>query len=467
MQSIRSTNVRPSSESQFRPRIWICLFLLTLVCVVACDFAPSDQLSVKSPLPKAVSLTVTESAHDWPQILGPNRNGIVVNEKLTEWGTAGPIQNWSREVGEGYAGPVVVDNHVLIFHRPDGRKGKSYLLEKLDADTGQPAWQKEIKANYHATGPDPDCGPKATPLVHEGLVYLFAPGGDLYCVKFDDGEIVWKLDALKKYKTNFGYFGCGSTPIIADNKLILNVGGKEHSVVAFDLKSGDEIWTAFQDNASYSSPVSLQVGDREVVYVLTRLFAIAIDPTDGAVLSKFPFGKRGPTAVGPMPVAVGEKVFLNSSYGVGSFLLDLGKEKLDGGEATAVWSNPQFNSQYTTPVLLDGHCYGTIGREDQGKGSFACIDLSTGEIKWKGPPVSIGHSLLVGDKVLTMECKGTLSVVAADPSGHKLIHSVSVFPKEVGSRAVPAISSGRFFTRSNAKGGKGVLVCLQVGEVEK
>ena len=199
-----------------------------------------------------VAMTVSLTSHgavadDWPQINGPNRNGIAVNETLqTRWPAEGLKQVWSHAVGQGNAGPVVADGKLIVFHRP----GKTYLVEALDPETGKQIWKKELPAQYTG-GMDGDLGPKCVPLIDDGHIYLLGAGGNLFCLKFNDGSIVWQKNVLQEYKCQPGYFGVGSTPIVADGKLILNAGGRNAAIVAFDAKTGAEAWKSFDDQASY------------------------------------------------------------------------------------------------------------------------------------------------------------------------------------------------------------------------
>ena len=129
---------------------------------------------------------------DWPQINGPNRNGVAVNETLlARWPDDGLKQVWSHAVGQGNAGPAIADGKLIIFHRP----GRTYLVEALDPETGKQIWEKELPADYTG-GMDGDLGPKCVPLIHDGHVYLFGVGGNLFCVKFDDGSLVWQKNRL-------------------------------------------------------------------------------------------------------------------------------------------------------------------------------------------------------------------------------------------------------------------------------
>ena len=74
------------------------------------------------------------AAGDWPQILGPERNGIAAADETlaTEWPAEGPYTLWQREVGSGYAGVAVANKRTVLFHRVDGKE----VTESLDAATG-------------------------------------------------------------------------------------------------------------------------------------------------------------------------------------------------------------------------------------------------------------------------------------------------------------------------------------------
>ncbi|MGB1928535.1 MAG: PQQ-binding-like beta-propeller repeat protein, partial [Mariniblastus sp.] len=149
-------------------------------------------------------------ADDWSQINGPTRNGIVSDTELfRDWGSMKLQTAWSREIGQGNSGPVVVGDRLYIFHRP----GKSYLLEALNKNTGALLWQRELPAGYTG-GVDGDLGPKSVPIVSQGKIFLLGTEGNLFCVDTEDGELKWQRELLKDYRAQPGYFGVGSSPIV-------------------------------------------------------------------------------------------------------------------------------------------------------------------------------------------------------------------------------------------------------------
>lgn len=436
------------------------------ICLVQTELArrPSDsRLAIRIAFDIAILLatfafTVCQSAaigQDWPQINGPDRNGVAKQESLIKnWPDDGPRQIWKHPVGQGFSGPVVKDNQLVIFHRP----GRDYLVETLAADSGKPIWNRELPCVYQGGGPDGDKGPKAAPLIHDGHVYLFGTGGNLFCLSMTDGKLVWKKNMLEIYKSPTGYFGSGSTPIVVANRLLLNVGGDNAAVVALDVKTGEEIWKSFDDRASYSSPVEIEIDGKSVVVFVTRLHLLGLDPRDGSVQFKTRFGKTGPTVNGALPVFVDNHLFINSAYGVGARWINTA-----GGNLKEIWSNDNsFSSQYSTPIYMDDHLFGTAGREDRQNGSFRCVEASTGIVKWSQKSFPVGHTILVDGKLLVLDCKGVLHLIEPDVEEFVELQTAKILPGP--GRSLPAFSNGRLYARSNASGSTGELGCYQLGE---
>lgn len=376
---------------------------------------------------------------DWPQILGPNRDGVAQGEATPQpWPEEGPPQVWSTPVGEGFAGPAVAGNQVLIFHR----FGKEERLTAVAAQTGEVQWQQKFPATYSG-GYNPDSGPRCVPLIHGGRVYLFGAAGDLRCLELETGQPRWSVDAYGKFAGDEGYFGVGSTPIVAGNRLIVNVGGRNAGIVAFDLENGEAVWKKTREGASYSSPTLAQIGGRTAVVFVTRLNAVALDPTNGNVLFQFPFGRKGPTVNAAVPLVVGDRLFVSASYGIGA---KLARIRETGSEI--VWENlSSMASQYTTCVHRAGFLYGTHGREDGPRGELRCLELATGEVRWKTRDVGVAHTILVNERLLVLNTEGELFLVEADPSAYRLLAQASLSGST--TRALPALANGLLYLRDS------------------
>jgi len=398
-------------------------------------------------------------AGDWPQILGPQRNGAASNEQLAaQWPASGPKKLWSAPLGSGFAGPVVADGKLIVFHRT----GSNERVQALNAATGQRIWKTDFPATYRATV-SPDAGPRCTPVVHDGKVYLFGAAGNLHCVALADGKRIWSRDPYSDYRGDEGYFGAGSTPLVAGGKLLINVGGRNAGIVAFDLNNGKTLWKSTSEIASYSAPVLTTIGGKQRAVFLTRLNLVAVDPANGKADILSQFGREGPTVNAATPLICGQNIFVTASYGIGAKML---KVTTAGGaiQAAPLWSNRVISSQFATPVYKDGFIYGCDGRQDGGGVcQYRCVDAATGKEKWSIENVPVTHTILAGDKLLLCDTAGGLKLVEATPASFKEIASASLLTQRSEALPPPALSNGRLYVRSS-QGARGTLDCFAVGK---
>ncbi len=365
----------------------------------------------------------------------------------------GPPTAWAYRLGSGYAGPVVAGKTVVVFHRV----GDVERLEAIGAAKGKPLWKADFPATYGG-GIDPDIGPRAAPLIHDGRVYAFGAAADLHCVDLATGRKQWSRAAGADYGAQEGYFGAGSTPIVADGKVIVNVGGRQGAgIVAFALDTGKTVWKATDEAASYSSPTQAVIDGRTHVIFVTRLNCVSLDPANGQVRFRFPFGARGPTVNAATPLVFeNNRLFVSAAYGVGALLAEITPQA-----AKTRWANDEsMSSQYATCVYRQGHLYGIDGREDYRNGKLRCIDAATGKVAWSDDDFGVGHVLLAGDKLLALKTTGELVIAPATPEGYKPLATAQVNDTGV-TRALPALSNGCLYFRANDDNA-GVLKCVRL-----
>jgi outer membrane protein assembly factor BamB len=387
-------------------------------------------------------------AGDWPQVLGPNRDGVAVGETLPDKLPAGgPKRLWQTEVGEGFAGPAVKGDRVVLFHRNNSGE----RLDAFETSSGKPAWSRSFPASYRGTIAD-DNGPRCVPIIHDGAVYAYGAAGDLHCVDFATGKPRWSRALAKECGAPDGYFGAGATPIIASDRLLVNVGGKKgQGLVAVSLKDGKTLWSATDEQASYSAPVLASVEGTPAVLFITRLNLVAVRPEDGSVVFTTPFGARGPTVNGASPIVWGENVFLTASYGIGARWL-----RTSGKTITTAWEDDDtLSSQYTTPVRVGDVLYGIDGRQDVGTARLRCVDPAKHKVLWTEEGFGMATLIAAGDKVVALKTDGTLSLFAAVPAGYRSLGEAEVFTST--TRALPALSGGKLFARDTR-----VLRCFEM-----
>jgi len=384
----------------------------------------------------------TAIAEDWPQLLGPRRDGTYNGDDLAEsWPESGPPVVWEKQVGHGFSNPVVANGRVILFHRV----GDEELIEALEPDTGKPIWTFRYATTYRdGFGFDP--GPRASPIVAGSQIYTFSPQGVLHCIRFSDGRKIWRVNTHQEFGADKGFFGAASTPVIDGPRLLVNVGGPNGAgIVAFDKDTGRVLWKVTDDEASYSSAVVADIAGKRLAVFFTREGLQAVDSKTGEVRHALRWRARSHASVNAaVPLVIGDRVFLSSSYGTGAILVDL-----SGDEPKQIWSSDDaISNHYATNVHKDGYLYGFHGRQEYGQ-SFRAIELETGKVAWEQGGFRAGTVTLAGDRLLILAENGELTMAEASPDGFKVLSRAKILDGTV--RAYPALAEGRLYTRNGSR----------------
>jgi len=387
-------------------------------------------------------LLIMVGGADWPQFLGPARNGTSVETGLLDtWGDKGPPQLWEKVVGEGYSSPVVVGERVILLHR----MGDEEVVECFDATKGERQWKYAYATSYRdALGKGN--GPRSTPAVADGKVFTLGAEGALVCLELEKGTKVWSRELLKDYRVKRSYFGVGTSPLVEGDMVLVNVGGKGAGIVAFNKTDGKEIWKSTDHDASFSSPVAATIDGTRHVLFFTREGIVSLDPVNGAVRFSVHWRAKIDASVNAAtPLVVGDQVFVSASYGTGAFLGAIKKDKLE-----EVWSNDETMScHFNTPVYRDGFLYGFDGREDVGGAVLRCVEMKTGKVRWSKPGFGSGSLILVDGKLILLAEDGDLVSLKAIPDKYEELARAPVLTGPV--RAAPALANGRLYTRDAKK----------------
>jgi outer membrane protein assembly factor BamB len=391
-------------------------------------------------------------AADWPQFLGPTRDGVYAGTDLADvWPADGPAVVWRKNVGAGFSGVAVADHLLILFHR----LGDKEAVECLDARTGAPKWNYSYPTSYRDDFGF-DEGPRATPCVANARVYTFGAEGMLLCLNLSDGKKVWQLDTKKEFRQDKGFFGMACSPLVEGNTVLLNIGGPDGAgIVAFDKGSGRVAWKSTDDEAGYASPVAATIHDRRYAFFFTRAGLVAADPADGKVQFQFPWRSRDNASVNAAtPLIIDDMIFLSACYGTGAVLLRVRDNGVD-----AIWSGDDIlSNHYATSVRRGDFLYGINGRADPGFSpapSLRCVELKTGKVRWQEDSVGAASIILAGDRLLVLTDKGELIRAAAAPEGFKAFARVQIMPDQV--RAFPALADGFLYAR-----GKDKLFCFDL-----
>lgn len=387
-------------------------------------------------------------AQDWPQFLGPTRNGKYAgNDLTTVFPKAGPAVVWKKAIGQGFSGPVVFEGKLVLFHRV----GDKEAVECLDAATGKEVWRFEYATRYRDDFGF-DEGPRSTPLVANGRVYTFGAEGMLHCLDFATGKKLWGVDTHQQFDVRKGFFGAACSPLAEGRAVLLNIGGSKPSgLVAFDRETGKVMWAVSRDEASYSSPVAATVGGLRTVFCFTRNGLIGADPASGSLRFEFPWRARMQASVNAAaPLVVGDSVFISASYQTGAALLQIA-----GSAIRKVWSfDDVLSNHYASSVAHNGYLYGFHGRQEHGP-SLRCVELQTGKVMWSVDSFGSGTVTLAGVHLMVMKEGGELAIAAADPKAFRPVAKAQIIPGTV--RAYPALAQGRLYVRNENS-----LVCVSL-----
>jgi outer membrane protein assembly factor BamB len=386
---------------------------------------------------------------EWPQFLGPTRDGTYAGaaDIADAWPAGGPPVLWRRDVGQGFSGPAVSGERLILFHRV----GDKEVVECLDAQTGTPIWSEGSPTQYRDDFGF-DEGPRATPTIAGDKVYTFGALGLLSCRELETGKPAWSVDTAAKFDAPKGFFGMACSPLVEGELVIVIVGGQPHAgVVAFERETGKARWQATDDEAGYASPVAATIEGKRRVLAFTAVGLNVLEAQSGKVVARFPWHAPIRSSVNAAtPLVIGDQIFLSASYDTGAVLLNLRADKLE-----KVWSGDEsLSSHYATSVHRAGFLYGFHGRQERGP-SLRCIELSTGKVRWEEEGFGAGSVMLAKDRLLVLTEKGQLVCAQATPDGFKPTARAQILPFDC--RAYPALANGKLYARSKDK-----LVCVDL-----
>jgi outer membrane protein assembly factor BamB len=395
----------------------------------------------------ALFLAMTIAA-DWPQFLGPNRDGASSETGLLRtWPKGGPPVVWRKPVGEGFSGPVIAGDRLILFHRV----GDQERVECLEAGSGKVVWKYDYATNY-VDQLGKGNGPRSTPVITGQRVITLGAEGTLHCLDLKQGAKIWSRSLNEEYGVRQSYFGVGTSPLVEEKMVLVNVGGRDAGIVAFALDRGKETWKATSDGASYASPIAATIDGKRLAVFFTREGVDALNPTSGAVSFRKRWRARYDASVNAAsPLLIGDRVFISASYETGALLLRLRKDGAD-----VVWQNDDvMSNHYNTCAYHKGYLYGFDGRQEA-RPSFRCVELAGPKVAWNRPEFGCGSMILAEGNLIVLTENGELLLVEATPEAYREKARARVFDAPP-CRAQIALANGRLYGRDQKE-----LVCFSL-----
>ncbi len=395
---------------------------------------PSLAATVERSAPSAVS---SGPAGDYPQFLGPRRDGTVPEARLArDWHERPPRELWRRPVGAGWSGFAIAGPFAVTQEQ----RGDDEVVAAYDRATGTPLWTYAVKARHEDGLGGP--GPRATPTIADGRVHALGATGLLHALDLVRGEHLWTVDILADNGADRPVYGVSGSPLVHGGRVIVLAGGRAgRSLVAYDAATGARVWSGGDDPAAYSSPVLARLCGIEQIVVLTQSHLAGHAAAAGVRLWEFPW-PVGTEKVSQPVVLAGDRLFLSTGYGVGGKLFDVVAR---GGafQAVLVWESAGLKAKFTNVVQRDGYLYGL----DDGR--LACIDVATGTRRWKGGRYGHGQTILAGDLLLIQAETGEVGLVEAAPDAYRELGRVRALRAKTWNH--PALAGSQLLVRNDVE----------------
>ncbi len=399
----------------------------------------------------SLSAFAADKGSDWPQFLGPQRNGHSTETGLIDqWPADGPKEVWRKPGGVGMSGIAIHGGTAVTLVQ---KQGQQWLLA-LDAQTGDTKWETPLAPEYRNGMGN---GPRGTPAISGDTVYAFTGEGILVAVKLTTGKMVWSTDTVKDLGGKPAEYGMACSPLVHDGVVIVTVGGTAGTVAAYDVQTGKRKWAAGENPAGYSSPALLTIGGSPQVVAFVGNAALGLQPASGTTLWQYPYETNYDCNIAT-PITVDGNVFLSAGENHGSVMLAL-KPNGEKFDVSTVWQSQGTKSvlrnEWQTSILLDGYLYGLDNVGGAGPVThLTCVDAKTGTRVWQKPRWGKGNLIAAEGKLFFSTMNGELVIARANPKEYEEIGR----KEYIGTtRQAPALSRGLLYLRDDSE-----IVCIDV-----
>jgi len=391
--------------------------------------------------------TTPDSAMDWNQFRGPNRDGKSAETGLLkQWPENGPEVLWTVEgIGDGYS-TAIISNGIIYT---------TGMIDSLDYVTaidrkGNIKWKAEYGKSWRESWP----GVRISPTIEDGKMYVISGEGELSCLNAKNGEKIWTKDAYTKFEGKYRLWGIAENLLLVDKKVIYTPGGDKTTMVALDKNTGETLWMSetLEDFTAYVSPILIHHGGRKIVSNITAHYFIGVDAENGDFIWTYNYGELNAPTFHPeapvincvMPIYHDGQIFITSGYNHTGALFNL---LPDGSGVELAWQDTTLDCHHGGVIHVDGYLYGA-NWEDNRNGNWVCQDWKTGKVMYEKKWVTKG-SILYADGMLYCyeEKSGNVALVKATPEDFEIISSFEVTSGRGPHWAHPVIHNGVLYIR--------------------
>jgi outer membrane protein assembly factor BamB len=433
------------------------------------------EIPMKKAIIALLLTTAAARADDWPQWLGPQRDGVWREAGILDKFPPGGLKSrWRTPIGAGYAGPAVAEGRVYVADRITdgtkvGKKGGKERVLCLDEATGKILWKHEYDCPYAIAYP---AGPRVTPIIKDGKLYTLGAMGDLLCLDALKGDVVWSRSLRTEYNAPPQQWGFSAHPLLDGDRLICIVGGKAGPAAAFHKDTGKEIWhTPPSGSPGYCPPMIYTIAGKRQLIIWEPAAVRSLDPETGKQYWSQPFTVSNGLTI-PTPRVEDQRLFVSAFYN-GPLMLRLDNDKPGAavlwkgkGKGEMSRQTDGLHCLMSTPLMKDGYIYGICSY-----GQLRCLEAATGKRLWEtfaatgGEEGRWANAFLIPheDRTFIFNERGDLILARLTPKGYEPISQANILAptnKAAGRDIVwshPAFSNRSIYARNDKE-----IVCISL-----
>ncbi len=390
---------------------------------------------------------------DWPQYNGPGGDRRAEGAlRHTRWSEEGPPEVWRIATEAGFSSFTLSEGRAYTLVSRNGRE----TCLALDAETGEELWASAplAAADYDGGGGAGASdnkggdGPRSTPSVHDGLVYVFDAQLVLTCLDAATGETRWSQDLIQDHGAKNIRWQNAASPLVEGDHVLVAGGGAGRALLAFGRQDGKLVWSRGDDAITHVTPTAATIAGTRQVLFLMQSGLVAVDPASGEELWRAEYPYAVSTAASP--VVWNDLVYVSAGYGVGAGVFRVAKTA-EGWAPELLWQKRnKLINHWSTPVCVDGYLYGMFSFKKYGQGPLACVRLTDGETLWSEDGFGPGNVIAVGEILVALSDAGELVLVGADPESYQELARHDLLEGKCWSS--PAFQDGQLYLRSTVEG---------------
>jgi outer membrane protein assembly factor BamB len=314
-----------------------------------------------------------------------------------------------------------------------GLRGDREFVIAFDIANGKEAWATAHGGKFENDRGD---GPRGTPTVDGDRVYALGGNGDLSALDARTGKIVWSKNVLKEFGGSNIQWGISESPLVMGNKVLVNAGGRNASIVALNKDNGNVMWKSQSDEAGYSSAIPLQINGGTQVVFFTAARALGLDVNDGRLLWEYARPSNNVANVAT-PIARGNRIFISSDYGTGGGVVEIKEDN----KAQEIYFTKDMRNHHSSSVLVGDYLYGFSSA------ILTAMRFDSGEIAWRDRSVGKGSLVFADGHLYCFSENGVVGLVEATPAGYKEKGRFRIAQDSLPTWTHPVVAGGRLYLR--------------------